>query len=70
MATLFTIVGCSDDSETTFSGADSNVFLIVETLDAGPEAFDTVAVGTVLAGVSFLVATLRTLECDPFLADG
>ena len=39
-------------------------------VDAGPEAFDTVAVGTVLVGVSFLVATLRTLECDPFLADG
>ena len=39
-------------------------------VDAGPEAFDTAAVGTVLVGASFLVATLRTLECDPFLADG
>lgn len=39
-------------------------------VDAGPEAFDTAAVGTLLVGASFLVATLRTLECDPFLADG
>ncbi|MFT4520823.1 MAG: hypothetical protein ACI9JM_003231 [Halioglobus sp.] len=39
-------------------------------VDAGPDAFDAAAIGTVLGGASFFVATLRMLECDPFLAEG
>lgn len=38
-------------------------------VDAGPEAYDAAAVGTVLGGSSFLVTTLASLDCDPFLAD-
>lgn len=37
-------------------------------IDAGPDAFDNAAVATLLSGASFLVSTIRTLECDPFLA--
>ena len=36
---------------------------------AGSEAYDAAATGTMLGGSAFLVATLRTLECDPFLAE-
>ena len=36
---------------------------------AGSEAYDAAATGTMLGGSAFLVATLRTLECDAFLAE-
>jgi hypothetical protein len=39
-------------------------------VDAGSAAYDGAAQVTLLSGSIFLVSTLRTLECDPFLADG
>ena len=38
-------------------------------VDAGPAAFDATAVVTLLGGASFLVSTIRFLECDPYLSE-
>lgn len=39
-------------------------------VDTGESAYDAAAVGTLLGGASFFVSTLRTLDCDPYLAVG
>lgn len=39
-------------------------------VDAGASGYDAAAIGTLLGGASFFVSTLRTLECDPYLAEG
>lgn len=38
-------------------------------VEAGPEAFDAQAVGTLLGGAAMLVSSLRALDCDPYLAE-
>ena len=37
-------------------------------VDAGAQAFDNAAVGTLLGGAGALVSTLRVQACDPYLA--
>lgn len=38
-------------------------------VNAGPEAFDAQAVGTLLGGAAMLVSSLRALDCDPYLSE-
>ncbi len=38
-------------------------------VDAGPGAFDSGAIGTLLGGAAMIVSAFASVECDPFLAD-
>jgi hypothetical protein len=38
-------------------------------VDAGPDAFDAGAIGTLLGGAAALVSAFADVECDPFLPD-
>jgi hypothetical protein len=39
-------------------------------VDAGPEAFDGGSVGTLLVGISTLISTVSSQECNAYLTDG